>query len=270
MLGTIEIPLSFLRLLLGVALLAIPAYVYYLYDRQSLRGLAVSVGRMLVQMAVLGACLWAVWTVDSFWLTLLWLAIMSLVSAVVVCRRARLSQRLLPWIAIGTFVGVLILLLYLLWVVVRPAEPLSARWVVPVAGVLIGHVMTTNIYALSVFYRRLQTNRDEYETLMGNGRSHLRALAPFFGCALQAMARPAVAYLSVTGLLAMPLLLSGELLAGLEPVGAVMLTVLLIVASLTASVLVLLFVLFLADRYTFDRRGNLLNVIQDKENQAAD
>ena len=257
--------LSYLQLLLGIVILAIPAYVYYAFDRPSLQGLAVAVGRMVIQLSLVGLLLWAVYTVDSPWLTGLWLILMSAVVALGTCRRARLSKRLMLPVAAGTFASVLLMTLYLLLVVLRAVEPLSAKWVVPVAGVLLAHVLTTNISGLSAFYRQLKAGRVEYETLTGNGLSHLKALKPFAGQALRAMAIPAITSLSATGLLALPLLLSGQLLAGLSPVVAVKLTVLFIIACLTTSVLALLLILWLADRLTFDRRGNHVNMTPHDE-----
>ena len=247
--------LSYLKLLLGFVLLVVPAYVYYALNRQSLQGLAVAVGRMVVQLSVVGLLLWAVYKVDSLWLTSLWLILMSAVVAFGTCRRARLPLRLLPSVAAGTFISTLLALLYLVFVVLRPANPLSARWMVPIAGVLMGHVLTTNISGLNAFYRQLKAGRVEFETLTGNGLSHFKALKPFLGSALRAMAVPAITNLSWTGILALPLLLSGQLLAGLSPVTAVELTVLLMVACLATSVVALLLTLWIADRFTFDYRG---------------
>lgn len=245
------------RLLLGLLLLAIPAYAYFMFNRAPLRKLALAVARMLLQLSVLGGCLWVVYHYDSPWLTALWIVAMTLVVATATCQRVRLPRRLVPWVAAGIGGGIVLPLLYLLLVVIRPELPASARWLVPLTGVLLAHVLLTNTTSLGTFYRKIKEEQTRYEELLGNGLKRRHALAPFIGEALLSMARPAVVYLSAMGLLTMPMLLSGLLLGGASPVDAVLLTVLLVVAAQTAAVASLLLTLWATDRQVFDRRGNL-------------
>lgn len=256
--------LTYLNLLLGLLLLVVPAYLLYVYDRLSLRRFAASVGRMLVQMAAMGGCLWLLFRYDAVWLNLLWLLLLVVAAAFMLVSRTRLRSRvlLLPACA-GMFVSVLAVSAYLLLAVLQPARPLGARWFVPLSGVLMAHVLITSIHGVRTFFDSLRQDPAAYYTLLGNGTSRLQALAPYVTRALRSLAVPAVANLSVMGLFVLPMLLSGLLLGGLSPVDAVGLYVVLVVASLAVSMLSLAAILLLACRRAFNRQGQLLEVFDD-------
>lgn len=251
--------LSYLNILLGLVLLAVPGYLIYTYDRQQLRKAVMAVVRMAVQMTAVAGCLWLLYRYDNVWLCLLWLAVLVVAAAFMVVSRTRLPARVLMLPAcVAMFVSVLAVSAYLLYGVLQPEAPLGARWLVPVTGVLMAHVLTTSIHGVRTYYDCLRQDSQPYYTLLGNGATRLKALAPYITRALRSLLEPAMANLSVMGLFVMPMLLSGLLLGGMSPVGAVLVFVAIILAALAASVLSLLLTLWLADRKSFNRQGRLI------------
>ena len=224
-------------------------------------------GRMVAQMALLGVCLWGVFQVDTVWLNLLWLLLLSTVSALVVVRRAHLRMRLMwPVTTAGLFLGVTGVAACLLLSVFRPEQALSARWMIPVTGVLMAHAMPVAIRSLSTFFESLRVQSQPYLVQVGNGVSHWRALLPYCRQTLLAVVGPLIANLSVMGLFALPMLFSGMLLGGISPLQAALAVVALTLGSIVASVLVVALTLLLADRWVFDRRGNYQDVtLNDKK-----
>ena len=170
------------------------------------------------------------------------------------------SRTLFVPASVAMFVSVLGVSLYLLYVVFAPTDgsPFSARWFVPVTGVLMAHVLTTNIPAVRTYFDSLRQDSQPYLTLLGNGGSRLQALAPYVTRALRSLTTPAVANLSAMGLFVVPMLLSGLLLGGMEPLQAVCTFVVLMLACMAASVLTLGLTLWLADRKAFNQRGQLM------------
>lgn len=247
-----------LHIFLGLLLLAVPAGALYYFDRKLLRSFGVAVGRMVVQVLALCLVVWGLIKVDSVWLTLLWLVLLSVVSALLVCRRVKLplGQFAMP-VAVGLCLASLVVGLWLLFLVLPVQHPLGARWFVPVTALLIGHAMATTIRGLSTYQSALKTDEQQYEFLRGNGSDHLHALLPFVRRALQAVFAPTVANLSVMGLFAMPLLLCGILLGGHNPLEAFVLTLMLVAGCLAASVVSLAVAIWLADRQLFDKFGKL-------------
>ncbi len=257
--------LSITNLLLGLLLLAVPVYAIYTYDRLTLKKSALAVVRMLVQISVMGGCLWAVYHFNSIWINLLWLMVLVLAAAFLMVSRTCIRSRILFLPAfLGMLVSVLVVSCYVLFAILRPEHPMSARWFVPITGVLTAHVLTTGLYAIRTYFDSLSQDSQPYYTLLGNGASRMKALAPYITRALRSMTTPAVAYLSAMGLFVMPMLLSGLLGGGMPPLEAIALFVLLILASMASSVLSVGLTIWLSCRYTFDKQGRILPVFTPK------
>ena len=247
--------ISYIRLLLGLLLLFVPGYAIFVYDRLMWQKAVVAVLRMLGQLFVMGACLWVLYRFDSMWLNLLWLLLMAMATSFLLISRVRVrSNVLFKPACVAIFVSVLLVSSYLLGVVLRPESAWSVRWFVPVTGVLMAHVLTTNIPAVRTYFDCLQQDNQPYLTLLGNGATRRQALAPYLTRALKSLAVPAIANLSVMGLFIMPMLLSGLLIGGLSPVQAVFTFVALVLGSLAVSVLSLFLTLWLADGKAFRRK----------------
>jgi len=251
--------LSYLNMLLGLLLLIVPGYMVYAYDRQVLPKAALAVARMLVQLSVMGACLWALYRFDNIWLCLVWLVVIVVAATFLLVSRThyRSGVLFLP-VCTAMMVSVLAVSLFLIFVVLRPAASMSARWFVPITGVLTAHALMLNIPALRTYYESLRQDGQPYLTLLGNGASRRAALAPYFTRALRSMMVPGMASLSAMGLFVMPMLLSGLLLGGLGAVESVLVFVLLTMACMTTSILTLVLTLVLADRRSFNRQGQFL------------
>ena len=247
----------YLSLLLGLLLLIVPGYMIYVYDRLTWRQTVLAVVRMLVQLTAMGALLWAVYHFDRVWLCLLWLLLLVVAASFLMVSRSRLRSGILYLpVAVAMFVSVLAVSLYIVYVVFGAS--FVASWFVPVSGVLMAHVLTTNIPAVSTYFDALRQDSQPYLTLLGNGASRPKALAPYITRALRALTVPAIANLSAMGLFVLPMLLSGLLLGGMEPLRAVCTFVVLMLGCMAASVLSLGLTLWLSDRRAFNRQGQLL------------
>ena len=247
-----------LHIVLGLLLLFIPAGALYIFDRSLLRTTGIAVGRMAVQLLVLCLIVWALVKYDKIWLSLLWLLLLSVTTGVLALHRMKMPLVRFLWpVSAGLLVSALTVGTYLLWVCLPAENGFGARWFVPVMALLTGYTMTTIIRGLSAYQSALKADEQQYEFLRGNGTDHLHAVLPFVRRALQQVFAPTAANLSVTGLYAMPLLLCGILVAGVAPINAFVVTLLLVVGCLAASVIALAVAIWLADRQIFDKYGKL-------------
>ena len=258
--------ISYLSIVLGLLLLAVPCCLVFMIDRPALPRVLMAIVRMVVQLAMLGLCVWGLCWFNKLWLNLLWTLLLCLVSGLVVVQRSRLQPgvMLLPVVA-SLLASVLLVGAWLLFGVLRPESPLSAQWMVPVVGVLAAHAMPAGIRALPTFYESLRLQAQPYRVQVGNGVSHWRSLLPFIRQSLLALTGPLVANLSVMGLFALPMLFSGMLLGGAGPLRAATFVAVLTAGCVTASVVFVLLTLVLADRRAFDRRGNYIGVMKQEQ-----
>lgn len=237
-----------LHTFLALLLLAIPAGALYFLERNKLVKFVAVIVRMVVQLLVLCLLVWVLIKVDSPWLSMLWLVAMAAGSSWLVQKRCALQGgKLMPAIALGLFLGVFLVGMWLL-ALVLPIRAFDARWFVPVMALLMGHSVTMLIRGLSTYLSALKADQEQYEFLRGNGLSHLKALQPFMRRALLAVIQPTISNLSVLALTSMPLLLVGMLLGGLTPINAFVLMLFMVSGCVSASVLVLGLTILLVDK----------------------
>lgn len=253
--------ISYLSMVLGLLLLLPGGYLIYAYDRLSWKKALTAVVRLLAQMAVIGSLLWGLYSYGSPWLALLWLALLVVAAAFLMVSRCHIRSRVLFAPAcVAMFVSVLVVTAYVLLVVLQPQSPLSVRWTVPVMGLLMAHVLTTNIPAVRTYFDCLHQDSQAYFTVLGNGGRRRQALAPYVARALKSITVPTMANLSVMGLLVMPMLLSGLLIGGMDAVEAVFVFVVLVLACVATSLLSLVLILILVDCRAFTPQGQLANI----------
>ena len=244
-----------LHTFLGLLLLLIPAGALYLLERQKLARFCFVFGRMVVQLLVLCLVVWGLIKIDSPWLSVAWLVAMAVGLSWVVLKRCGLQGRaLMPAVAVGLFVGVFVVGMWLL-ALVLPVRAFDARWFVPVMALLMGHTTSMLIRGLSTYLSALKADEQQYEFLRGNGLQHLKALQPFMRRALLAVIQPTIVNLKVLALTSMPLLLGGLLLGGLSPINAFAMMLYMICGCIAASVLSLGITILLADKWLFDKFG---------------
>lgn len=246
------------HVILGLLLLGFPIGMLYVFERKMLSRFGVAVVRMSVQL--LAACLmvWVLYRLDRWWVSVAWLLAASLYSAIVASWKTGLQpRRLCLPLAAGLFAGTLLVGLYLLYAVLPLARAMNPHWFVPLTALLLGHAMTMAVKGIHAYCQALRTDEQQYEFLRGNGYKHLEAVRPFVRQAFLALAVNTIANLQAMAFYSMPLLLCGILLGGAAPINAFVVTLLLVVGAVAASVLSLAVSLWLADRQLFDSYGKL-------------
>ena len=237
-----------LHTFLALLLLLIPAGALYVLERKKLVRFGIAIGRMFVQLLVLCLVIWALFKVDSPWLSMAWLVAISVGGAWLVLKRCETKGRgLLPAVAASLFLGVFLVGLWLLGVVM-PVRAFATCWFVPVMALLMGHSISMLIRGLGTYLAARDTDKEQYAFLRGNGLSHFKALQPFVRRALLAVVQPTIAHLFSLALTSMPLLLVGLLLGGLTPINAFVLMLFMVIGCVSASVLVLGLAILLIDK----------------------
>ena len=149
----------------------------------------------------------------------LWVVAMTIVSAEVVNRRTRdiPSVRLYAFLALGGAVGVTIALLFGLGVF-----ELEAVTLVVIAGITLGNTLPAAVQAADSAARELIDNRGHIETLLALGFDQRGASRIMTQTAVRNALLPQIERTKVIGLIALPGAMTGMLLAGAEPLSAVL------------------------------------------------
>jgi putative ABC transport system permease protein len=212
----LDITLPRMALLYGLCLL--PWLLLWLIGLRLSRDIGISILRMTVQLSLVGIYLKALFDLNNPWLNGLWILLMLMVADLSILQRAGLKARyffLATLTAIAS--SVIVSTAYLVMLVIQPALYYDARYIVPLAGMILGNCLQGNVIALERFYSALRKNEQEYETFLMLGATRWEAVRPYFRAAIKAALNPTIAGMATMGLVSLPGMMTGQILGGSEP-----------------------------------------------------
>lgn len=219
--GTIDV--TWLDLGLAAALVMIAVAISWWQRLGLARGFAIGAIRALVQLVAVGYVLVYLFAVDRWWLVLLALLVMlAAATTTVIDRQPRGARGVLFRISGGAMLfGAGLTLAYVAAVVVRVHPWYSPRYLIPLFGMIVGNAMNGAALAAERLASEMTSRRGEVEAYLALGAAPARAAAEPVRRALVAALIPAVNGLMVVGLVSLPGMMTGQILAGQSPLLAV-------------------------------------------------
>jgi putative ABC transport system permease protein len=222
------------------------------------RTLAWGAGRAFVQLTLLGLVLRLIIDADSPWVVLGVLAAMAVLAADGARRRVRLA---LPWARTICLAGIaaagLGVLPLVIFVVLRPDPWFAPHHVVPVGGLIIGSTMTGTSVALERLLSEVQARRGQIETALALGATPGQAAREAARSAMQAAMIAPINHLMIVGLIQIPGVTTGLLLANEDPQLGVRYQLVISYAIVSAVAITASVTARLATRELFTPRGQL-------------
>jgi putative ABC transport system permease protein len=197
-------------------------------------------GRALVQLLAVGYVLVAIVDEDApVALAWAWVAIMLAVAAVTVHRRAREIPGIGGLALMATAASASLSLLVVFGLGVYPNV---GRAVVPIAGMMIGNSIGSTVVAARRIIAELSDRRDEVEARLALGQPWQEASKPFVRTAMRTALTSQIESTKAVGLVFLPGAMTGLILAGADPVDAVLVqaaVMYLILGSVATNVVVI-------------------------------
>lgn len=231
---TLDIQLPQMALLYGLCLL--PVLLLWLIGLRLSRDIGISILRMTIQLALVGIYLKTLFDLNNPWLNGLWILVMLIVADLSILRRAGLKAR---YFALATFTAIASSILfstaYLVILVIQPTHYYDARYIVPLAGMILGNCLQGNVIALERFYSAVRKNENEYATFLMLGATRWEAVRPYFREAIKAAINPTIAGMATMGLVSLPGMMTGQILGGSEPGLAVKYQIAIMICIFTST-----------------------------------
>lgn len=179
--------------------------------------------RAFVQLVAVGSALAVVLDDDApVWWAELWVVGMIVIAAFTVRQRTADVPGVLGVALVGIGGSVVVAQLVLFGLRIFPFEPVA---VVPLAGVLIGNALGASVTATRRVVAELADHRDEVEARLALGQPSPEASRPYVRTALRTAMTAQIESTKVVGLIALPGSMTGLILAGVDPVDAVLVQV---------------------------------------------
>ncbi len=184
----------------------------------------IAAARMIVQLLLIGLVLtWLFDQVSALWTGLAALAMVLFAGREIAARQERPLAGLWRY-GLGTgcmLLAATAITILALTTTLRPDPWYHPRYALPLLGMVLGNTMTGISLGLQSLSSGLWRARAGVEAQLALGATRGEATRPIAREALRAALMPIVNAMAATGLVALPGMMTGQILAGVEPVEAV-------------------------------------------------
>lgn len=184
---------------------------------------AVAAIRMVVQLIAVGLVLKHVFAQTSP----LWTGALALLMVLIAGYElmARQSGPFRSWRAFGLGSGTLLLVgtlgtLYATAIVIGPTPWHAPRYVLPILGMVLGNTLTSASLVLQILGEAATRDRAAIEDRLALGATRFTAFSTVLAHSLRTAMTPLLNTMSVMGVVALPGMMTGQILAGADPSGA--------------------------------------------------
>ena len=253
-------------MLLIYLLLIIPLGISFWLGLGIIKDTIISVLRMTIQLILVGIYLDVIFRINSLTLNIVWILVMLVVANISILRQSGLAlKRLFPLTFFGTTIAVAIVASVFVGLVIAPTPLYDARYLIPIAGMVMGNCMRGNVIALERFYSGIRRNEKEFITYQMLGATLPEATRPYMRSALRASVGPMLATIATLGIVSLPGMMTGQILGGSSPMLAIKYQIAIMLsifcAMVTASALSIIF----TRKTAFDAYGMLRPEIFSKQ-----
>ncbi len=186
------------------------------------RQIAISALRMTIQLALLGLVLKQIFNLSSPLPVLALAMVMTLVAGVAAVRRIdHRFDSIYPSALFAVWSSTWLVTAITVLLIVRPQPWHSPQVVIPLLGMVLGNSLTGISLGLDRFLSELRQRRDEVELRLTLGATRWEACRDLFASATRTAMIPILNTMSVAGIVSLPGMMTGQLLAGAPPIQAV-------------------------------------------------
>ncbi|CQR47916.1 hypothetical protein BN1058_02250 [Paraliobacillus sp. PM-2] len=218
------------------------------------KDIIIATTRSIIQLLAVGYLLQYVFEVKH---PIFILAMISLMigAATQNARRKGVSIKGITWKLILTFTTIELLTQgILLGLAITPATP---QYIIPISGMIIGNSMVLSILFLNRFTDEISDKEDQIELYLSLGATPKQAIHRHLITSIKASTIPTIENQKTIGLVQLPGMMSGQIIAGAAPVQAVQFQLLIIFLLLTTAVVTSIILGFLSYPTLFNDRMQL-------------
>lgn len=213
--------------------------------------------RSIIQLFIVGYILTFVFASDHPIFIMLMIALM-IGAATQNARKKGAQIQGITWKLIVTFLFVEIFTqAILLGFQIVPTEP---QYIIPLTGMVVGNSMVLSILFLNRFIAEVNARRDETELILSLGGTPKQAIHTSLISSIKASMIPTIESQKTIGLVQLPGMMSGQIIAGADPLQAVQFQLLVLFLLLCTAALTSIILGFLSYPTLFNERMQMLKI----------
>lgn len=248
--------MSYLALVFSLIFVFIPFVLSKTLNLGLGKDIVIATVRSIIQLFIVGYILTFVF--DNHIIYTVFMVALIIGAATQNARQKGVSIKGITWKLIVTFVFIEILAQgILLGFRIVPPEP---QYIIPLTGMVIGNAMVLSILFLNRFTAEYEARRDEIELVLSLGGTPKQAVHTSLMSAIKASMIPTIESQKTIGLVQLPGMMSGQIIAGADPFVAVQFQLLVLFLLLFAATLTSIFLGFLSYPTLFNERMQMVKI----------
>lgn len=248
--------MSFLTLSLALVFVLIPMILSKTLKLGLEKDTLIATVRSIIQLLAVGYILQFVFKENNI-IYILLMIILMIAAATQNARKKGVAIKGITWKLVVTYSFVeLITQCILLGLTITPP---TAQYIIPISGMMIGNSMVLSILFLNRFTAELEAHQKEVELILSLGGTPKQAIHRQLINAIKASTIPTIESQKTIGLVQLPGMMSGQIIAGADPLQAVFFQLLVLFLLLTAAVITSVLLGFLTYPALFNNRMQLLD-----------
>jgi putative ABC transport system permease protein len=255
-----QINISLTGIIIAFLTLLIPVYYFSHYKTELTKPMLTAFFRMVGQLLLVGIYLKYIFEWNSILINLLWVFIMIFAATFLIIKRSeiRLKTFFIPVISTISISFLFNIILFVFFIIGKESF-FDARYIIPIAGMLIGNSITSTIIGLRAFFNTLRNEEEKYKFYLMAGATRKEALFDFIRKALKEAFNPTIASTATIGLIWLPGMMTGQILGGSDPTTAIEYQMIIVITIFVASVINVMLGINISKRIIFNKRDMLIH-----------
>ena len=254
------VKIGYMELVAASLLMLVAGVVSWRLRLGQTRRIAISTVRAFLQLLAMGLLLVYLFQYQTWWLVCLVLLGMCIAATQIAVGRTKNVVRGL-WV--DTFLSITVSSIVIALVVVEciiHADPwYSAKEMIPISGMILGNTLASAAVAIDRLFASMDARSNEIYMMVALGATPREAAFPSIKAAVGAGMTPELARLSAAGIVQIPGMMSGQILAGADPVIAAKYQIVVLLMISAATTLSIVMMCFLAYKKRFAAEGYYLD-----------
>ncbi|WP_449540330.1 ABC transporter permease [Ferdinandcohnia sp. Marseille-Q9671] len=249
--------MSTISLVIALVFVLIPIFLSKTFKLGLEKDTTIAVVRSIIQLFAVGYILKFVFDSESIIYILLMVVVM-IVAATLNARKKGKSIEGITWkIAITLiFMEVLTQTILLGFSIIPP----TAQYIIPISGMVVGNSMVLSILFLNRFTAEVDTHQEQTELILSFGGTPKQAIHTQLITSIKASMIPTIESQKTIGLVQLPGMMSGQIIAGASPIQAVQFQLLVLFLLLTTAAVTSTMLGFLSYPTLFNQRMQFMKI----------
>lgn len=211
--------------------------------------------RSFVQLLIVGYILQFIFDQDSYIFIVL-MVILIIGAATQNARKKGLEIPGITWKLLLAFISIEIITQGIL--IGFNITPATAQYIIPISGMIIGNSMVLSILFLNRFMSEIKQNENIIELILCLGGTPKQAIHKQLITSIQSSVIPTIEQQKTIGLVQLPGMMSGQIIAGADPLEAVLFQILIVFMLLTSATMTSVILGFLSYPTLFNKKQQLI------------